>query len=135
MISIVAVLVILTARAEGATRLGIPLRVETFHGLGLDIITEVEGVKPSLSELSSDSLKLRNAIDGFIQDRSSDSSFLNRLNQYFSFHSVPYESILDFKRMGEYIDFLRGHQIRSLRARRIELYSYASAREQHNNFL
>ncbi len=38
------------------SRLGKPLRVETFHGLGLDIIAEVEGRKPSLSELSSDSL-------------------------------------------------------------------------------
>jgi DNA helicase-4 len=108
------------------SRLGKPLRVETFHGLGLDIIAEVEGRKPSLSELSSDSLKLRNAVEGFIQDRSSDTSFLNRLNQYFSFHSVPYESIFDFKTLGEYYDYLRNHQVRSLKGDLVKSYEECS---------
>ena len=52
-------------------RLGINLQVETFHSLGLSIIAEIEGVKPSLSELAGDRVKLLNAIEGYIQSRSS----------------------------------------------------------------
>jgi len=108
------------------SRLGFPLRVETFHSLGLSIIAEVEGRKPSLSELSSDSLKLRNAIEGFIQDRSSDTSFLNHLIQYFGFYSAPHESIFGFMTMGEYIGYLRNHQIRSLKGDLVKSYEECS---------
>jgi len=108
------------------SRLGFPLRVETFHSLGLSIIAEVEGRKPSLSELSSDSLKLRNAIEGFIHDRSSDMSFLNHLIQYFGFYSAPHESIFGFMTMGEYIGYLRNHQIRSLKGDLVKSYEECS---------
>lgn len=108
------------------SRLGFPLRVETFHSLGLSIIAEVEGRKPSLSELSSDNLKLRNAIEGFIHDRSSDTSFLNHLIQYFGFYNAPHESIFGFKTMGEYIDYLRNHQIRSLKGDLVKSYEECS---------
>jgi len=108
------------------SRLGFPLRVETFHSLGRSIIAEVEGRKPSLSELSRDSIKLRNAIEGFIKDRSSDTSFMNHLIQYFGFHSAPYESIFGFKTMGEYFDYLRNHQIRSLKGDLVKSYEECS---------
>jgi DNA helicase-4 len=108
------------------SRLGLLLRVETFHSLGLSIIAEVEGRKPSLSELSRDGVKLRNAIEGFIQDRSSDTSFLNHLIQYFGFHSAPYESIFNFTAMGEYYEYLRNHQIRSLKGDLVKSYEECS---------
>lgn len=96
-------------------RLGMSLRVETFHSLGLSIVAEVEGVKPSLSELSGDKVKLQKAIEVYIQNRSTDLAFLHKLNKYFSYHSTPHKSIYNFRTMGEYYDYLRNHHVRSLK--------------------
>lgn len=96
-------------------RLGQKLRVETFHSLGLNIIATVEKRKPSVSELSRDSLKLPNAILEFIQKRKEDREFLRKLNEYFAFHRTPHESEFNFKSKGEYIDFLHNNQVRSLK--------------------
>lgn len=89
-------------------------RVKTFHSLGLEIIANTENRRPSVSELSIDQLKLQNAILRYIKKRSDDTEFLNRLNHYFAFHRIPYKSQFHFKSMGEYIDYLRKYQIRSL---------------------
>jgi len=96
------------------TRLGQKLRIETFHSLGLSIIADVEKRKPSISELSTDRLKLQNAIMGFIWKRRGDKEFLRKLNEYFAFHRTPYKSEFYFKSKGEYIDFLHNNQVRSL---------------------
>jgi len=96
------------------SRLGQKLRIETFHSLGLSIIAHVEKRKPSISELSTDRLKLQNAIMGFIQKRHGDQEFLKKLNEYFAFHRTPYKSKFDFRSKGEYIDFLHNNQVRSL---------------------
>ena len=96
------------------TGLGQKLRIETFHSLGLSIISDVEKKKPSISELSTDRLKLPNAIMDFIQKRHGDKEFLRKLNGYFAFHKTPYKSEFSFKSKGEYIDFLRNNQVRSL---------------------
>jgi len=96
-------------------RLGQKLNVETFHSLGLKIIADVDKSKSSVSELSTDRLKLPKAILGYIQKRSRDKEFLGKLNEYFAFHRTPYESEFNFKSKGEYIDFLRNNQVRSLK--------------------
>jgi DNA helicase-4 len=111
---------------RGRSRLGTELQVKTFHSLGRSIIADVEGSAPSLSELARDNVKLRNAIEGFIQSRASDSTFLDRLNQYFGFHNAPYESIFNFRSMGEYIDYLRSHKIRSLQGEIVKSYEECS---------
>jgi len=96
------------------TRLGQKLRIETFHSLGLSIIADAEKKKPSLSELSTDPLKLPKAIMEFIQKRHGDKKFLEKLNEYFAFYKTPYKSMFGFTSKGEYIDFLRNNQVRSL---------------------
>jgi len=101
--------------ARVLNRLGKKLRVETFHSLGLDIISEVEGRKPSVSELSFDRLKLQKVIEVSIQKRIDDPHFLNRVNDYFLFQNTHYKNLFEFKSMGDYIDYLRNNQIRSLK--------------------
>ncbi|TET81593.1 MAG: helicase IV, partial [Candidatus Heimdallarchaeota archaeon] len=101
-------------KERALARLGQKLRVDTFHSLGLSIIAEVEKKKPSLSELSTDPLKLPNAIMEFIKKRHEDRDFLRELNRYFAFHKTPYKSKFNFTSMGEYIDYLRSNQVRSL---------------------
>lgn len=95
-------------------RLGQKLGIKTFHSLGLNIIADVEGKKPSISELSMDPLKLQNLVMEFIQTQQGDKEFLRKLNRYFAFHKTPYRSEFSFNSKGEYIDFLRNNQVRSL---------------------
>ncbi len=102
------------------TRLDQNLKVVTFHSLGLSIIGEVEGAVPSLSQLSTDNVKLRNAISGYIKEKSSDHKFLNKLNEYFAFHKTPYRSEYNFQSKGEYINYLRENDIRSLKGDRVK---------------
>jgi len=66
------------------------------------------------SELSRDKLKLCKAIQGFIDKRNENREFLDKLNKYFAFHRTPYKSEFNFKSKGEYVDFLRNNQVRSL---------------------
>lgn len=102
--------------------LGLNLNVKTFHSLGLGIIANVEGKKPSVSEISTDKLKLDKAIEEFIKANLHDELFSRRLNEYFLFHIHPYESIFNFKSRGEYIDYLKKQEVRSLNGDRVKSF-------------
>lgn len=96
-------------------RFGNKLKVETFHSLGLEIISNVEKKKPSVSKLSTDSVKLTKAIQDYIKKRSKDQNFLQKLTNYVAYYETPFVSEFEFSSKGEYIDFLRNNQIRSLK--------------------
>lgn len=95
--------------------LGLNLDVKTFHSLGLSIIAEVEDKKPSVSELSTDNAKLEKKIEEFINANLVDEHFSKLLNEYFLYHLHPYESMFNFKNRGEYIDYLKRQEVRSLK--------------------
>jgi len=95
-------------------RLGEGVHIETFHSLGLRIVADVEKRKPSVSDLPTDPLRLQSLIMESIKKRSREPEFLKKITKYFTFYSTPYRSLFDFKTMGEYIDFLRDNQVRSL---------------------
>ncbi|MCJ7631362.1 UvrD-helicase domain-containing protein [Candidatus Bathyarchaeota archaeon] len=96
-------------------KLGREIAIETFHSLGLNIIADVEKRKLSVSELSTDKLKLQKVILRFIEERLGDPKFLQKIVEYFAFYETPYKSMFDFKSKGEYIDYLRNHEVRSLK--------------------
>lgn len=91
------------------------IAIETFHSLGLNIVADVEKRKLSVSELSTDRLKLQNTILRFIEERLGDPKFLQKIVEYFAFYETPYKSMFDFKSKGEYIDYIRNHEVRSLK--------------------
>jgi len=100
---------------RGREKIKLDLNVHTFHSLGLSIIGQVEGRVPSLSDLSTDRLKLSNSIHNYIEKRSKNIGFLTKLNSYFAFHKTPYRSEFEFNSKGDYIDYLREQEIRSLK--------------------
>jgi DNA helicase-4 len=104
------------------SRLGIRLNVRTFHSLGLDIIAESEGVKPSVSELAGDRVKLPKKILEFIKTRMEDESFSKLVNEYTLFHFSPYKSVFEFGSYGEYIEYLKRFDIRSLKGDRVKSF-------------
>ena len=96
-------------------RLKQKLQVKTFHSFGLEIIAEVEGTKPSVSGLSTDNMKLWSKIETFLYDNLNDPVFSKLLNEYFLFHFHQYKSMFPFKTKGEYINYLKENEIRSLK--------------------
>lgn len=124
---------------ERISRMEVQPTVKTFHALGLNIIAESEGIKPSVSELSSDreNLKLiqfiqgtigldkQQILDEFVDERPAlgqDNAFLKKLTNYFVFYLRPYRSIFKFSSWGEYIDCIRENQIRSLKGDSVRSY-------------
>jgi DNA helicase IV len=89
-------------------------KAKTFHALGLEIIGEVEGKKPSVSTLATDNKKMTAYIHSVIQKGMSDQEFAAIITSYFQSFFAPYRSIFEFENMGEYYDYIRAHEIRSL---------------------
>ncbi|OGD44159.1 hypothetical protein A3K79_00720 [Candidatus Bathyarchaeota archaeon RBG_13_46_16b] len=104
------------------SRLGSRLNVRTFHSLGLDIIAKSEGVKPSISELAGDRVKLPKKILEFIKTRKEDESFSKLVNEYTMFHFSPYKSVFQFRSYGEYTEYLNNFDIRSLKGDRVKSF-------------
>ena len=97
------------------SRLNHKLQVQTFHSFGLGIIAKIEGKKPSVSMLSMDNLKLWEKVESFIFSNLKDDVFSKLLNEYFLFYFHQYKSMFNFKTKGEYINFLKANEIRSLK--------------------
>ena len=97
------------------SKLGLKLKVKTFHSLGLEIIAESRNEKPSISELAVDRVKLPKKILEFIEKRMDDENFAMIVNEYFLYYSSPYKSMFEFNSYQEYVDYLRKFEIRSIK--------------------
>ena len=80
----------------------------TFHKLGLNIISEVEGVKPDIFNSDKLKTKLREFFTKEIQNK----NYLNELLVYFMYHLKPYKSQFDFENQGDYIQHLRNYNFK-----------------------
>lgn len=125
------------AKRVSSPPLGAQIDVKTFHALGLNIIAKSEGIKPSVSELSEDPHKLSQFIRGIIgfdQQHNLDefidydvalemeNNFFEMLTDYFLYHLRPYRSVFEFSSLGEYIDYIKENQIRSLNGEKVKSY-------------
>jgi len=88
----------------------------TFHSLGLDIIAQVEGGKPSLSHFAEDEkAKAKWIQDCFEQLIVEQSAYRRLLLEYFSRYYYVEKSAADFASLGEYYQYLKDNDIRSLK--------------------
>ncbi|MCU7936064.1 MAG: UvrD-helicase domain-containing protein [Candidatus Thiodiazotropha sp. (ex Dulcina madagascariensis)] len=90
------------------------VQVETFHSLGCKIIGAVEGKRMAVSVLAQDDVKRSKFIDEGIEDLQADRRFLHALREFFSNYLLPIPNDLQFKNFGEYLRYLKKHEIRSL---------------------
>ncbi|MDG6904618.1 MAG: UvrD-helicase domain-containing protein [Nitrososphaerota archaeon] len=95
-------------------RVGVPLEVSTFHALGMQILTEALGKKPTVSKISEDKAALQKFIEAVKDDRTKDPSFLRDLNNFLT-HLPSYKTLWDFKTQNEYFQYLKTQQLRSLK--------------------
>ena len=81
------------------------VNINTFHALGLSILGENRGQKPSLTELAESREKLGEYLDGLIKEIFEDR--YDDLAEFFVSFAKPYRDQFDFKNMGEYIAYVR----------------------------
>ena len=99
------------------------INATTFHRLGLDIITEVEGVKPSLSAFSEDEkLKLDWVQTCFEQLIYEDEQYRVLTLNYFIKYYYLERSDFDFNHLGERHQYYDDNDIRSLKGEKVKSF-------------
>ena len=98
------------------------VKVKTFHALGLEIIGQVEGRKPDVSELATDEKKMSAKIQEFIKELFQFGEFVEAFLTYFRSCFAIYRNLFDFKNWGEYYDYLKSHEIRTLKGDLVKSY-------------
>jgi DNA helicase-4 len=104
----------LAARVEA--RVGLPVEVSTMHALGQRIIATVEHRKPSVSSLAQDgAAQIRFVQDCITAALFEDPVISDRIISWFGYCLVPYRSQSSFAERGDLYDYLRAHDVRSLK--------------------
>ena len=96
--------------------------VRTFHSLGTAIIGEVEGKRPSLSSVAEDDKALFDLLKAIIADLVADPGFSKLMLNWFGEHFAPYRSEHDFENMGDYWEYIKSQEIRSLKGDLVKSY-------------
>ena len=93
---------------------GQDMNVRTFHELGLSIIGEAEGRRPTLAKSAEDRDALNEVLDEIVAELQHDREHGRALVRWLVYGSAPYRSPHEFQTWGEYWDYIRSHEIRSL---------------------
>lgn len=95
----------------------------TFHSLGLDIIAQVEGVKPNLSLFSEDEKSkakwVQSCFEKLIEEQS---KYCSLVLDYFSKHYYVEKNEFDFSSLGEYYQYLNDNDIRTLKGEKVKSF-------------
>lgn len=98
------------------------LTVRTFHSLGMSIIGAVEGKRPALAKVADDVKALFDLLKRIIADLLVDPKFATIMRTWFQDHFAPYKSEHDFRTQGEYWDYIRTNEIRSLKGDKVKSF-------------
>lgn len=102
---------------------GRAVTVTTFHALGLSIIGQAEERRPSIAKEAEDSTQMAKLVKGAVSTAMHEPRFASTMMAWFRSHFAPYRSHLEFKTQGEYITYIREHEIRSLKGDEVRSYS------------
>ena len=101
---------------------GKDIDVRTFHSLGMAIIGEAEDRKPSLAKFAEDNQALLDLLKEFIGELLQDGERAEYLRSWFQSQHAPYRSTHEFSNWGEYWDYIRQNDIRSLNGDTVKSY-------------
>ena len=104
-----------TATARGLT-------VRTFHSLGMAIIGEAEGKRPTLAKSAENDRALFDLLKGIVADLLTGETLSRILLKWFQDWFAPYRNEHAFRSWGEYWDYIRRYDIRSLRGEKVKSY-------------
>ena len=104
-------------------KLGInTLAVKTFHSLGKQIITEVEGAVPAINKMAEDESLRAKFVDDQIKQFLFDDRYKSRLVTYFTRFTYPYKSKFTFPTLGAYNQYILENEIRTLQGELVKSY-------------
>ena len=109
-------------RARLGPRAAAGIAVHTFHELGMRIIGEAEGKRPSLSPTAEDDTALSRLIRGILAELLDDGAVSRELLDWFQGQFAPYRSRHDFDSWGAYLAYIRAHDIRSLAGEKVKSF-------------
>ena len=98
------------------------LTVRTFHSLGMAIIGEAEGRRPTLAKSAENDRALFDLLKGIVADLLGDAKLSGVLLAWFQDWFAPYRNEHEFSNWGEYWHYIRRHDIRSLKGERVRSY-------------
>ena len=98
------------------------LTVRTFHSLGMSIIGQAEGRLPTLAKVAEDSRALSDLLKSIIDNLLKEHAFTKILLKWFQTYFAPYKSEHECQSMDEYWDYVRKHDIRSLKGEKVKSY-------------
>ncbi len=101
-------------RARLGDAIGPSLTVRTFHSLGMAILGEAEGKRPALASVAESYNALLRLIKSILADLLEDRQLSATVKEWFQDWFAPYRSEHDFKSWGEYYNYIRKYDIRSL---------------------
>jgi DNA helicase-4 len=115
------------AKDEMASRLaGIDgcksVAVHTFHSFGLSVLAQARRAKPALSKLADDPTVLHRLIVSWIGGLLRAEAFALRAVDFFLFHAIPAPRYSEFTDSGDWIRYLRGHELRSIAGDKVKSY-------------
>ena len=98
------------------------LTVRTFHSLGMKIIGEAEGKRLAVAKVAEDDkaqlVLLKDIVEGLLSDEKLSQILRRWFQEFFS----PYRSQHEFKNWGEYWNYIREHEIRSLKGDKVKSF-------------
>ena len=96
--------------------------IRTFHSLGKEIIGKAERRSPSLAREAEDNVALLQLLKGIVADLLADRDVSAILLKWFEGQFAPYRNEQEFQSWGEYWDYLRQYDIRSLKGEKVKSF-------------
>ncbi|MGM9653601.1 MAG: UvrD-helicase domain-containing protein [Eubacteriales bacterium] len=97
--------------------IGRPITAQTFHKLGLDIITSVQGKKPKIY-----SADIRQFVRKQLDIMTQDAAYLRKLCMYLSYNGAEQKSEFDFQTEDEYLSYLKYNPPVTLKKETVKSY-------------
>ena len=94
--------------------------VRTFHGLGMSIIGKAEGRRPSLARAAEDNKALIDLLKEILARRLAAGEVPDALLRWFMGCFAPYRGHQEFSNWGQYWEYLRRNDIRSLKGEKVK---------------
>ena len=99
------------------SEIGRPITAQTFHKLGLDIITTVQGKKPKIY-----STDIRQFVRKQLDVLTQDSAYLRKLCLYLTYSGTDQKTEFDFKTENEYLSYLKYNPPITLKKETVKSY-------------
>ena len=98
------------------------LTVSTFHSLGLAIMGEVEGRRPSLSSVADDPKALTGLLSHIVSNLLAHPAHSQDLLAWLQNRFAPYKTEHDFSNLGDYYAHIRQYDLRSLQGDKVRSF-------------